>query len=181
MLVWRRTAVLLVLACSWIHAQLVLENPKHLKVPEQQAQALFLTTNRVMEKEFNVPGTLENKFRMKLVLGEPKERYTIDDAQGNATLYLERWNEYKFTSVTMRLAIQQLLVPERQERMIDTIVRRAHEIAPVSAAELKVESVSLPQVRSQDDCIARMNNAALGGVPCKQGLGSPRPTPVPAR
>ena len=181
MLVWRRTTVLLLVACAWTQAQLVLENPKHLKVPEQQAQALFLTTTRVMEREFNVPGALENKFRMKLVLGEAQERYTIDDAQGNGTLYLERWNEYKFTNVTMRLAIQQLLVPERQERMIDVIVRRAHEIAPVSAAELKVESVNLPPVRPQDDCIGRMNNAALAGVPCKPGMGTQRPTPVPTR
>jgi hypothetical protein len=181
MLVWRRTTVLLLATCSWIQAQLVLENPKHLKVPEQQAQALFLTTNRVMEKEFSVPGALENKFRMKLVLGEAHERYTIDDAQGDGTLYLERWNEYKFTNVAMRLAIQQLLVPERQERMIDVIVRRAHEIAPVSAAELKVESVSLPPVPPQNDCMARMNNAALGGMPCKQGLGVQRPTPMTTR
>lgn len=164
-----RTAVLLLFASSLLSAQLAIENPKHLDMSEPQAQALFLTTTRVMEKEFNAPGALENKFHMKLVLGQTPERFTIDDPAGNGTLYLERWNEFKFTATTMRLAIQQLLVPERQQRMMDVIVRRAHEIAPVSAAELPTEKIDLPQPKLRDDCIDRMTNAAVSGIPCKPG------------
>jgi hypothetical protein len=175
MLAWHRTTVLLLLASSTVRAQLVIENPRHLDVPEQQAQALFATTTRVMEKEFNVPGALENKFHMKLVLGQPPERFTIDNAAGDGTLYLERWNEFKFTATTMRLAIQQLLVPERQQRMLDVIVRRAHEIAPVSAAQLRNEKVAMPQPTSQDDCLDRLTNAAVSGIPCKPGARRPGP------
>jgi len=178
---WHRTTVLLLLASSWTRAQLVLENPKHLIIPESQAQALFFTTTRVMEKEFNVPGALENKFRMTLVLGQKPERFTIDDPQGNGTLYLERWNESKFTTVTMRLAIQQLLVPERQQRMLDAIVRRAHEIAPVSARDLSRGTFDSPPMNFQDECIARMTNAAVSGIPCKSAPSGPRPAPVSAR
>ena len=181
MLPWHRTTVLLVLASSLVRAQLAVENPKHLDVPEAQAQALFLTTTRVMEKEFNVPGALENKFRMKLVLGQTPERFTIDDAAGNGTLYLERWNEFKFTTVTMRLAIQQLLVPNRQQKMLDAIVRRAHEIAPVSAAELRQEGIDLPQPKSSDDCITRITNSAVSGIPCKPGQVTRRPAPMISR
>ena len=169
MLACYRTAVLLLFASSLLSAQLAIENPKHLDVSEPQAQALFLTTTRVMEKEFNAPGALENKFHMKLVLGQTPEQFTIDDPAGNGTLYLERWNEFKFTATTMRLAIQQLLVPERQQRMMDVIVRRAHEIAPVSAAELHNERVDSPQPKSSDDCLARLTNAAVSGIPCKPG------------
>jgi hypothetical protein len=167
-----RTAVLLLFASS-LSAQLAIENPKHLDVSEPQAQALFLTTTRVMEKEFNVPGALENKFHMKLVLGQTPERFTIDDPAGNGTLYLERWNEFKFTATTMRLAIQQLLVPERQQRMMDVIVRHAHEIAPVSAAELRTERVDSPRPKSSDDCLVRITNAAVSGIPCKPGARLP--------
>lgn len=174
-----RTAVLLALASSLLRAQLAIENPKHLDVSEAQAQALFLTTTRVMEKEFNVPGVLENKFRMKLVLGQAPERFTIDDPAGNGTLYLERWNEFKFTATTMRLAIQQLLVPERQQRMMDVIVRRAHEIAPVSAADLRREEIQIPQPRPQNDCVGRITNAAVPGIPCRSGQGIRQPAPVP--
>lgn len=174
-----RTAVLLVLASSLLRAQLAIENPKHLDVSEAQAQALFLTTTRVMEKEFNVPGVLENKFRMKLVLGQAFERFTIDDSAGNGTLYLEHWNEFKFTATTMRLAIQQLLVPERQQRMMDVIVQRAHEIAPVSAADLHREKIEIPQPRPQDDCLGRMTDASIGGHPCRMGAAIRQSAPVP--
>ena len=168
-----RTVVLLLFASSLLSAQLAIENPKHLDVSEAQAQALFLTTTRVMEKEFNAPGALENKFHMKLVLGQTPERFTIDDPAGNGTLYLERWNEFKFTATTMRLAIQQLLVPERQQRMMDVIVRRAHEIAPVSAATLRHETVDVALPQSSDECVSRITNAALSGIPCKPGARLP--------
>lgn len=170
-----RTAVLLLFASSLLRAQLAIENPSHLDVSESQAQALFLTTTRVMEKEFNAPGALENKFRMKLVLGQTPERFTIDDPAGNGTLYLERWNEFKFTATTMRLAIQQLLIPERQQRMMDVIVRRAHAIAPVSTADLHSEKIDVPQPKSSDDCLNRIANAAVSGIPCKPGARLPAP------
>ena len=175
---WHWTTVLAVALSSGLQAQLAIENPRHLSVPEPQAQALFLTTLRVMEKEFNAPETLENKFRMRLVLGEKQERFTIDDPAGNGTLYLERWNEFKFTATTMRLAIQQLLAPERQQRMMDAIVRRAHEIAPVSAADLRREPVNLPPARRLDDCMARMSDASSGGVPCKPGGSAAQSMPI---
>jgi hypothetical protein len=76
------TSVLLVAASSLVRAQLVIENPRHLDVPEQQAQVLFQTTTRVLESEFHSPGALENIFRMRLVLGEKAERCP----KGNAVL-----------------------------------------------------------------------------------------------
>ena len=181
MLAWQRTTWLLLLTSSLVRAQLTIENPKHLNVPESQAQALFVTTTRVMEKEFNAPGALENKFHMKLVIGEKPERFTIDDPAGNGTLYLESWNEFKFATVTMRLAIQQLLVPERQQRMLDVIVRRAHEIAPVSAAELHNERIGLLQQPAQGGCLGQMANAAVPGMPCKPGRGAPQNAPMSSR
>ena len=181
MLAWQRTTWLLLLTSSLVRAQQTIENPKHLNVPESQAQALFVTTTRVMEREFNAPGALENKFHMKLVIGEKPERFTIDDPAGNGTLYLERWNESKFTTVTMRLAIQQLLVPERQQRMLDVIVRRAHEIAPVSAADLHNEKFVMPSGEIRNDCLGQMTNAAVPGMPCKPGRGAPQNAPMRLR
>jgi hypothetical protein len=122
---------LFLLASSLMRAQLVLENPKHLDVPEQQAQVLFLATNRALEAEFHAPGTLENTFRMRLVLGEKAERFTINDPSGNGTIDLEKWNEGGFAVAAMRLAVQHLLVPERQKRTPEEIVGRTREIAPI--------------------------------------------------
>jgi hypothetical protein len=72
MLAWHRTAVLLLLANASLSAQLTIENPKNLEVPEEHVQTLFLNTNRVMEAEFHSPGSLENKFRVRLVVGQPQ-------------------------------------------------------------------------------------------------------------
>jgi hypothetical protein len=51
----------------------------------------------------------------------------------------------------MRL-VQHLLVPERQKRMLEEIVRRTHEITPVKATQLRNEPVPL-QTRVQDDVL----------------------------
>jgi len=101
------------------------KTPSIWTVPEQQAQVLFLTTNRVVEAEFHAPGTLENTFRMRLVLGEKAERFTIDDPSGNGTIYLEKWNEGRFAVAAMRLAVQHLLGPDRQKRMLEEIGHHA--------------------------------------------------------
>lgn len=171
-------AALLVIAVSWLRAEMVIENPKHLDVPEEQAQAVFLTTCRVLENEFHQPGALEDKFRVKLVLGQTPERFTIDDPNGNGTVYLERWNEAKFAASTMRLGIQHLLAPERQLRMVQDIVRRAHEIAPVSAKALGKQSTPSAAPRSEDPCIPAMTNPAIGRVPCGPVIPQSR-VPVP--
>jgi len=175
-------SVFLLAASSLAWAQLVIENPGHLDMPEQQAQLLFLTTNRVLESEFHSPGALENAFRMKLVLGEKAERFTIDDSSGNGTIYLEKWNEGKFAVAAMRLAVQHLLVPERQKRMLEEIVRRTHEIAPIKAAELRNEPASPAVPHLQGDCISQMMNAAFRGVDCRtSAINSPPSTASPKR
>lgn len=166
----RPTTILLLLASSLVRAQLVLENPKHLDVPEPQAQALFLTTMRVMETEFHAPGALENSFKVRLVLGEKAERFTIDDPYGNGTVYMERWNEGRFAVSAMRLAIQHLLAPARQKRMLEEIVRRTHEIAPIKAAQLREEGAPSVIPPTQDECTDSMTNAAVRTVDCRPGI-----------
>src|SRR5882757_8550386 len=164
LLVLHRTTALLLLGSSLVAAQVVIENPKHLEVSEQQVQAVFLTTVRVVEKEFHSQSALENTFRLRLVLGEKPERFTIDDPSGNGTVYLERWNEGRFAVTTMRLAIQHLLAPGRQKQILEEIVRRMQGIAPVTAAQLRNERVTTVIPDAQDDCSVQMTNAAVHGV-----------------
>jgi hypothetical protein len=167
MLVLHRTTALLLLGSSLVGAQVVIENPKHLEVSEQQVQAVFLTTVRVVEKEFHSQSALENTFRLRLVLGEKPERFTIDDPSGNGTVYMERWSEGKFAVTAMRLSIQHLLFPERQKRMLEEIARRTHEIAPVTASQLREEGVPSVISESHDNCVRTMTNAAVHSVNCR--------------
>jgi hypothetical protein len=175
MLTWHRTTIFVMVASSLVQSQLVIENPKHLEISEPQAQALYLTTTRVMEEEFHSPGTLENRFRMRLVLGQKPERFTIDDPSGNGSIYLEKWNGGKFAVAAMRLAIQHLLVPERQKRMLEEIGRRTREIAPVSADRLRKEGAPAgPLSSDRDDCFTTMMNAGAHAVNCKPTVVAPR-------
>jgi hypothetical protein len=162
----------LVLASSSLPAQLKIENPKRLDVPEHLAQALFLTTSRMMEAEFHSPGSAENQLRMRLVLGETPERLIEDDPFGNGTIYLERWNENKFAFAAMRLAILHLLGAKRQEHILQEIVGRSHKIAPVSAAQLPKEPQPQPSLplTTHSSCVRQITDASAVGIPC----GPPR-------
>ena len=175
---WHRTMALLMVAGAMARAQLTIENPKHVEVSEQDAQVVFLTTARVIETEFRSPGTLENKFHVKLVLGQPGERFTIDDPSGNGTIYLERWNDGKFAVALMRLSMQHLLAPDRQKRMLMEIQRRSREIAPVPAAKLANQPIpSAPDPLSgtvRNNCTDTIADAAVRQVSC-------RPLPVGVR
>ena len=175
---WRRTAMLLVVASGWLHGQLTIENPKKMEISEQQAQVLFLNISRVMESEFRSPGALESRFRVRLVLGEANERFTVDDAFGNGTVYLSKWNEGRFAVSTMRLAVQHLLGPDRQKKMLEEIVRRTRATATVSATQLRREGappMAAPDITPfSDPCATGITNAAVRGGPC----GQPRPVSV---
>lgn len=170
-----RTAALVLLTSVCLRAQLIIENPKHLDVPAAQAQTLFLNINRVVEKEFHSRGSLENRFRVRLVLGEPQERLAIDDALGNASLYMEHWDEGKFAVSTMRLAVQHLLAPDLQKKILEEAVRRTRQEAPVSATQLRQQgtpAVAPPNSYSSPDVCAA---SGIRGGPC---MTTQRPRPM---
>ena len=170
--------MLFLLTSSFLRAQLTIENPKHLEVPELEAQTLFLNINRVVEKEFPSHESPENKLHVRLVLGESQERFTIDNSSGDGTVYLERWDTGKFATSTMRLALQHLLPPDRQKRLLEDVVRRTREIAPVPVAQLRKEATSAPMAASDlggpDMCAA----SGAHGNPC---MSIRRPLPMPVR
>lgn len=157
---------LLVLACPSLQSQLTIENPKHLEVPEHLAQALFLTASRITEAEFHSPASRENRPRMRLVLGQTPERLIEDDQFGNGTMYLEQWNENKFAFAAMRLAVLRIVGPKRQERMLREIVRRAHDIAPVSAVALNKKAKPSPRLSTERTCLEEIIDTTARGGPC---------------
>ena len=62
----------LLLVCPLL-AQVTIENPDHLDVPEQKVQILFHTTCQVVAREFHIHKG-EQEFPLVLVLGDPRER-----------------------------------------------------------------------------------------------------------
>jgi hypothetical protein len=75
----------------------------------------------------------------------------------------------------MRVGLQRLLEPGRQNRMFDEIARRTRQ-TPVSAAQLAKEGAPVPALdvsRIPDTCVDGMTNAALRRDPCARTRHAP--------
>ena len=118
----------LMLLCSPVLAQVTIKNPDHREVTERNVQILFLTTCRVVSKEFHAR---VDEFPLVLVLGASNERYTSDEESNVYTIYLDHWNEAQFADSAMRLAIQRLVRRDRRDRMVLEILRRSNQVAPI--------------------------------------------------
>ena len=125
----------LLAACPAL-AQIRIENPKRLPVPEEKAQVIFSTACRVVAEEFHVPHS-QLEFPLVLVLGEENQRYTADEGTGTYTVYLRQWDPVQFADSAMRLAVQRLVPPQRRNRMLTAILYRSREIAPISVEEVR--------------------------------------------
>ena len=117
--------------------QLVIENPKHLSVPEERARVLLSTSQRVVEERFHLRPSRASKFQLRLVLGQENERYIEDDQTGIPTIYVVEWNEGKFALSALRLAVWRVLDKNDEIHIVREIVRRAERIAPISVNTLQ--------------------------------------------
>jgi len=130
------SAILIVLANSLAFAELTIDNPKHLDVPEEKARVLLRLACRAIAKEFHSREQLKAEFDFRLVLGEKDERYGINEQTGGSTLYLQEWNETKFTTAAIRLAMQKSIDRTREERMIFDILHRSEQVVSIPANKL---------------------------------------------
>ncbi len=128
---------LVVLSALPSRAQLTIENPKHLDYPKDKAEVLYRTACRVVAEEFRVAEPSTYTFPLTLVLGTEDERYTANDEKHTYVVYLRDWDEQRFASSTMMLAIHRLLPRERQQHMLAQIIKRAKSVVPVSVNELQ--------------------------------------------
>jgi hypothetical protein len=79
----------IVFAGSLCLAQITIQNPQHLPVPEQQVQALHNIVCRVVAEDLHVHrGGLPS--RVILVLGQDREVTVSDQANENFTIYLKQ-------------------------------------------------------------------------------------------
>jgi hypothetical protein len=151
--------LLLTTHCSGL-AQLTIANPKHLDVPQERARVLLIETCRVVAREFHVRNPSDIEYSLTLVIGEKDEGYGIDK-QGNITLYLQQWSDWKFVVWATRLAIQSLANHDRQDRLAKEILRRAERTLPVPQSTLRSPDGSprsLPPTGIGGDCISAVRN-----------------------
>ena len=148
-------------------AQLTIQNPHHLPVPEQKASVLMSTASRVIAEHFAVANGGQRQFRLTLVLGSSDEHYTAEGDKGAYTLFLQRWDENKFTLAVTNLAIQRLVVNDRLASLVSEILRRSDQVAPVPAAQLRGGRISVPPLAGQTSgCLSAITEAAVRKIPC---------------
>ena len=161
-------AALLVLANSLALAELTIDNPQHVDVPEEKARVLLRLASRAIAKEFHLREQSKTELDLRLVLGEKDERYGIDQESGIPTLYLQQWNETKFASAAVRLAVQKSVDRHREEQMVTDILQRSEQIVAIPANKLRGADLSprRPLLRDEQPCITGIRDASEKEVLC---------------
>jgi len=131
----RYLQVLLLLVCPLV-AQVTINNPDHLDVPEQKVQVLFHITCQVVAREFHIH-TGEVEFPLVLFLGDPNERYTSDEEHKIYTVYLFRWNEAQFVASSMKLSLQHMVTHNRRDRLVREILGRSSQMNTIPISSLR--------------------------------------------
>lgn len=129
-------AFVLLFAGSLSLAQVTIQNPQHLPVPEERVQALHNIICRVVAEDLHV-GKGGSPSRVVLVLGQDREVTVADQANGIFTIYLKQWDEARFAMSDLQLAVQGVVMRNRWERMAQDVVRRFRQVAPVPIERLK--------------------------------------------
>ena len=122
-------------------AQITVENPQHLELPEQRAQVLHRIICHVVADELHIRGA-KTEFPVILVLGEPEERIGVDDDGMPRKIYLMRWDEASFAISDMQLAVQRAVIRDHWQQMTNEVLRRWKQVAPVQHSELNGASRS---------------------------------------
>jgi len=178
--VWASVALiagtaLFLLANSLAFAELAIDNPKHLDVPEEKARILLRLACRAVATEFHLREPAKTDFDLRLVLGEKDERHGFDEQTGVPTLYLQQWNEVKFTSAAIRFAVQKSVNHNREERMISEILRRSDQISSIPANQLRGADVPQKSDLGQEKqgCLSGIRDASQRDIGCGPVAGVP--------
>ena len=166
---------LFLLVNSLTFAQLAIDNPKHLEVPEEKALVLLKMACRAVATEFHLNERSKAEFDLRLVLGEKDERYGFDEQTGVPTLYLQQWDETKFTSSAIRFAVQQSIARNREEQMISEILRRSGQVVSIPANRLRgADALRKSDIgQEKQSCLSGIRDASQRDIRCNSLAGVP--------
>jgi hypothetical protein len=137
---WRLfTAVLLALAgCGWARGgQVTIENPKNLPIDAARVNLLYIMVCQEVAETFHIRDYKRLEYPLTLVLGEERERYVIDHSTGEGTIYLQQWDESRFTGSAVMVAFHQALSTEQFRLLVAKTLKRFWNASPVTVAEAK--------------------------------------------
>jgi hypothetical protein len=165
---------LFLLVNSLTFAQLAIDNPKHLDVPEEKARVLLKMARRAVATEFHSRDHSKAEFDLRLVLGEREEHYGFDEQTGIPTLYLQQWDETKFTNAAIRFAVQKSIARNREEQMISEILRRAGQVTSIPANQLRGATLRKSDIsQEKQGCLSGIRDASQRDIGCNSLAGVP--------
>lgn len=172
----RLTIAAAFLAGSLSAAQVTIQNPQHLAIPEQRVQVLHNLVCRVVAEELHIR---ESKVQgpVTVVLGERQERTVADEFNGVYTIYLEHWDETIFASSDVRLTIQRMAFRNHSQQMAREVIRRVNQVAPVNANALRDHKGPVPPSIPGPDqyCLSSAWAPAIVRVPCEPNANNRGP------
>ena len=150
--VWLSPVMISVLFISFSAAQVTIQNPQNLDIPEQRVQTLHRIICRVVAEEFHIREA-KVEGAVTLVLGEEEQRTVVNELSATFHIYLNRWDEVAFAISDTELAVQRMLSRDRFERIAREVIRRVNKTAPVNANTVRggrsTDSKSIGVVRPE--------------------------------
>jgi beta-xylosidase len=138
---WRIYAgvfVLTVVTCELAQgAPVTIENPKNLPVKEQEVTLLYTMVCQQVADNFQVRDYKKLEYSLTVVLGEDQEGYSVDHAKGTATIHLQKWDEARFASTAVMIAVDHLLSNDQFHEVVVKTLKRFWSTNPVTFSELR--------------------------------------------
>ena len=118
-------------------AQVKIVNAKNLPVNEERVNLLYTMACQEVAESLHVRDAKMLQYPLTLVLGEQVERYTIDHATGEGTIYLQQWDEASFASSAVMLAVHHVLPDDQFRVLVMKTLKRFWNTSPVTVAEAR--------------------------------------------
>jgi hypothetical protein len=130
--------LLAVLACGKTRgAQVTIENPKNLPIKEEEVNLLYTMVCQQVAENFQVRDYKRLESPLTVVLGEDREGYWIDHLNGAATIHLQKWDEARFASAAVMIAVDHLLSNDQFREVVVKTLKRFWNTSPVTVSEAR--------------------------------------------
>jgi hypothetical protein len=168
--------VLLCLPCLGT-AQVKIENPLQLEIPEARVQLLHRITCGVVADEFHLKAS-ELDGPVTLVVGERKEVVgkIAPGSDAPFVVYLDHWDEGAFAVTDMQLMLYRVLSGGREKKMIGDVFRRLNQTAPVGVRALRNNAgIQMNSPSIAGDCVSAISDSSRPGCTAAQFSVAGRP------
>ena len=128
--------MLAVCCCAWANgSEVSIDNPKNLPIKEEEVTLLYTIVCQQVAENFQIRDYKQLEYPLTVVLGEDHEGYWIDHVRGAATIHLQKWDDARFASTAVMIAVDHLLSNDQFHQVVVKTLKRFWSINPVTVSE----------------------------------------------